>query len=258
MSRTRRRLEDRGKVSDGFLTEASKFVSRGFNDYIRGRLYRTINPTSGYNLKLQAKEFAKNDSIDYGDIDENKYGVKYIDFDTYTGAPGNLNVIDDIWANYLQIPINRRRFNTRLQKSKYGPNLGKENTAYYKLPLNEYEKELLIDDTNNLKLNSNKNSNILDHYNLAKHTVGRGFDEKGEYRSYYDKWDLNPFNGKYEGTKIPGLDKLGDASFGIGKPVNIYDRIYLDDYYGVKQPTHGVYLPEVTVRGKRSLKNRGK
>ena len=45
---------------------------------------------------------------------------------------------------------------------------------------------------------------------------------------------------------------------GIGKPVHIYDRIYLDDYYGVKQPTHGVYLPEITVRGKRSLKNRGK
>ena len=70
--------------------------------------------------------------------------------------------------------------------------------------------------------------------------------------SYYDKCDLDPFfYGQGE----------RDITMGIGKPVNIYDRIYLDDYYGVKQPTHATYLPEVTIYGKKkkgSTFNKGK
>jgi len=255
MPKSRRRLEDRGKVSDGFLTEASKLVSKGFKDYIKGRLYRTVNPYSDYDIKKHAKDFVENDSIDYPDRYEDENGNIYTEF-----GDGNsrVDIVDDIWANYLQIPVNQRRFNTRLQQSKYAPGIGRENVTYYKLPLDGYDKEWLINETNSLGINKNKVSDIFTHYNLADHTIGRGFDNRGEYRSYYDRFDLNPFNGKYEGTKIPGLDKLNDVSLGIGKPVNIYDRIYLDDYYGVKQPTHGVYLPEITVRGKRSLKNRGK
>lgn len=46
-------------------------------------------------------------------------------------------------------------------------------------------------------------------------------------------------------------------SNGIGKPVHIYDRIYLDDYYGVPKENrriepntyYGGYLPEITVIG---------
>ena len=255
MPRIRRRLEDRGKVSDGFLTEASKLVSKGFKDYIRNRLYRTISPITDYNLRENAKAFLEGRTIQYDDIEPDNKGRVFIEV-----GDGNmrLDVVDDIYGKYLQIPENERNFKTRVQPSKYKPTKGDKSETYYKLPLEDYEQEYLIDETNDLPINGNKLSYILGNYNLAHHTIGRGFDNKGEYRSYYDRFDLNPFNGKYNGTKIPVLDKLNDVSLGIGKPVNIYDRIYLDDYYGVPQTTHGVYLPEVTVRGKRSLKNRGK
>lgn len=72
---------------------------------------------------------------------------------------------------------------------------------------------------------------------LGRYTIGHNYDNKGEYVSYYDKWDLNPFSDAGE-----------DLSLGIGKPVNIYDRIYLDDYYGLPEEYRGsTYIPELTV-----------
>jgi hypothetical protein len=50
------------------------------------------------------------------------------------------------------------------------------------------------------------------------------------------------------------LNKLKDASFGIGKPVHIYDRIYMDDYYGSPVSTHATYLPEIIVNGVNKTK----
>ena len=39
---------------------------------------------------------------------------------------------------------------------------------------------------------------------------------------------------------------------GIGRPVNVYDRLYLDDYYGVRdEDSGGYYIPEITITGKR-------
>ena len=50
-----------------------------------------------------------------------------------------------------------------------------------------------------------------------------GNDENGKYISYYDKWDLNPYKGQYSSANISNID---DLSLGIGKPFEIYDRIY--------------------------------
>ena len=86
--------------------------------------------------------------------------------------------------------------------------------------------------------------------------LGRGYDEKGDYISYYDKFDLNPFTDKYYGTPIPFLKNMEDATFGIGKPVHLYDRLYLDDYYGVPH-TGSFYLPEVEVNGYKHGKDSG-
>lgn len=96
---------------------------------------------------------------------------------------------------------------------------------------------------------------------MGTSTVGRGIDNKGEYISYYDKWDINPLHGDYVLNDIqkthPVLSKFipdngEDAFRGITKPVSFYDRIYLDDYYGVKSELdpdeyYGGYLPEVIV-----------
>lgn len=217
--------------------------------FIREEAYKRIDPYKGYRIPDQLKDLSVKtkenlpDNIDDAEMD---------DLDVETA--------DEIWAEYLKIPKSRRRFpgSRTIVDSKYAPKNG--NVKKYKsLKLKESDKDLLVDYTDDLKIGQNKTSDIFANKNLGVHTIGRGVDPKrGEYRSYYDKWDLNPFNGKYGGINIPVINKAGDASLGVGNPVNIYDRLYLDDYYGVspKQTRpkpgdyYGGYLPEVVIQNK--------
>ena len=58
---------------------------------------------------------------------------------------------------------------------------------------------------------------------LGKFTISISNDENGKYISYYDKWDLNPYKGEYSAADISNIE---DLSLGIGKPFEIYNRIY--------------------------------
>ena len=173
--------------------------------------------------------------------------------------------MDGIWAEYLQIPQKDRKVfkGPKIRQSNYTPSKGgNSNTKYYALPLTEGAKAMTVGEGTDLRIGENKVTDSLEAYgntvyNLGDYTIGRGIDKRGDYISYYDVFDLNPFSEKYHGTNIPILNKLGDASFGIGKPVHIYDRIYLDDFYGVKEPTHATYLPEVTVYGENKKASGG-
>ena len=209
---------------------------------INKRLYRTISPLEAdYSLLPALQSFLSNK-----EHDDTRDGVNEV-------YP--VGTIDAIWAKYLQVPEKDRKYSDRLEKSSYRPSKGNNSDNYYKLPLQDYEKESLVDTTRELPLYKNKVSKLLNNYALGEHTVGRGYDNRGEYVSYFDVFDINPFNGKYRGINIPIVNKLDDI--GIGKPVRIYDRIYLDDYYGVKEPTHATYLPEITVTGKKKKKASG-
>ena len=71
---------------------------------------------------------------------------------------------------------------------------------------------------------------------LGEYTIGSGFDkDRGQYISVYDKWDLNPVSGVLNLPRAltKRFENLGDASGGFGNPISFYDRVYLDDYYGV-------------------------
>jgi len=59
---------------------------------------------------------------------------------------------------------------------------------------------------------------------MGRYTVSKGQDEKGLYISYYDKWDLKP--GGVFG------DKEAHEMAGVGKPFEIYGRIYYDPATG--------------------------
>jgi hypothetical protein len=80
---------------------------------------------------------------------------------------------------------------------------------------------------------------------LNTFTAGRGVDpNKGEYISIYDIWDYN--------TNVVGGGEDNIGKYIKGTPFEIYDRIYLDDYYGVDtSPDPGTYygrwLPEVNM-----------
>lgn len=79
---------------------------------------------------------------------------------------------------------------------------------------------------------------------LGNATVGYGNDNRGQYLSYYDKWDI-ALSGDSNSE-----DNFVSRLVG-GRPFDLYDRIYLDDYYGVSEPTHSTYLPEVIIKPKK-------
>lgn len=227
-------------------------------DKVRNRLYRTVNPYGNYDIPGSVSDFLSGeDWASHMYMQKGPDGKYYTD--TFEDVTSPIEVVDDIWANYLNIPEDKRRFKTRLEKSAYVPGMkGNPNLTYFKLPLADYDVDRLIEETDELPVGKNIISEDFSSYNLGEHTIGRGFDDNGEYRSYYDRWDLNPFNGKYGGVDVPFINSLSDTTMGIGKPVEIYDRIYMDDYYDMpKGQQKSLYLPEVTIYGgkRRSIRD---
>ena len=225
---------------DSSVSSANEFKKGGFKEKllnkVRRKLYDNVSPytyESVYDRTKRSLEDGANEEIqpikpnDDGSVDKPR---------------------DDIFAEYLSIPQEERHKNTgavKVIESNYAPSLGREGLSYKALDLSEIDKEALIIDA----LSHGDKSHVsgaLHHY-LGPHTVGLGQDERGQYVSYYDKWDLNPLYGenaeKTSGNRI--LDWWSrrrngeDVSLGIGKPVNFYDRIYLDDFYGVNRPQLG-------------------
>ena len=261
MTNPRRTLESRGKSTNYVTTGGAGYfpsldigdVKKTIKSSVRERAYNTISPYQDYSIMPKIKQFLSGKprpdyKEEFVDTDEEGNTVRL----TNEGY-NQTKVGDELWAQYLQIPESKRRYSIRLKQSKYKPSQGGENKTYYKLPLSNNDIDGMLHQMSWLPFGTRKNmsSHVLGGYGLAEHTIGRGYDDKGDYISYFDKFDLNPFSDKWAGAVIPGLKDKEDASFGVGKPVNIYDRIYLDDYYGVKEPTHSMYLPEVTITGKR-------
>ena len=215
-------------------------------DDARRRVYDHVTP-AGYELPISRITSAL---LDPRIVDSVKYR-------TLRGKMSNANVLrDDLWAQYLQIPHDKRHRRLfpkeykgstgELEKSDYAPSIGKEHQEWYRLKnLNDDDKQRIVNVARNLNIGQNKQTRVLSQF-LGPHTIGRGYDDRGEYASYYDLWDLAPI-----GFVGP------DQSMGFGKPVPVYDRIYLDDYYGVSEPTHSTWLPEVNVYGGK-LKQSGK
>lgn len=188
--------------------------------------------------------------------------------------------MDDLFAEYLQIPAEQRRYffgRNYLDDSPYKPGISKDNVNYKRIVngyssghsgLHPSDEEKLVNAamkgeyTNDIDaysakkgwektsvnhgpvgLNESVVSNVLKDYGLGTHTISRGHDNKGEYISYYDLWDMAPSRSA-AGNR--------DESMGIGKPVHVYDRIYLDDFYGVpNEDSGGSYIPEIVITGKR-------
>lgn len=150
---------------------------------------------------------------------------------------------EDAWRIYLGKPQTKNTFGI----SNYIPSIGKEtNINYYSLP--KSFKEELFNLYNNKKIKEGVNSefafeNVLGENAsrarvLGNFTVNKGKDDKGEYISYYDKYDLNP-DLPIVGEFFGGLDNF------VGKPFEIYDRIYIDPKTGkpITEKAEGGYFP---------------
>ncbi len=132
---------------------------------------------------------------------------------------------EDGWNIYLGRP----QINNTFSISKYQPSKAKDkNIQYYSLP-NTFKEELLKRYNQGYVKEGVNDEIIFDHVFgegasqgrvLGQFTVSKGKDDKGEYISYYDKYDLSPNIPIIGNTK---LDKI------VGKPFEIYDRIYLNN-----------------------------
>ena len=259
--------------TNNLVSSLSETTAKGFFNTIKRRLYDNIFPYN-YGNDVQGTIGRIIDSVwknkqEALPSDEYSYDV----------------VRDDIFAEYLGIPSNRRHDITDIMSndandkkhlvipSEYKPAKQTDSNVEYKT-INKITDQDILKATNynydadyipRRPLEFNENRTVrgggLEKY-FGTYTVGRGVDPtKGEYRSFYDLWDLNPFYGKngHDPDNIieKTLNKISgnaDASLGIGKPIEFYDRVYLDDFYGVNsQPKkgdyYGGYLPEIEIFG---------
>lgn len=251
-------------------------------DPIRQKLYRHIYP-SGYQDAfqrivgaLQGKDDVLHTTIlDDGSVNaEIQNPIKQY-LQTGAFADEQMKYRDDIFATYLGIPQSKRRdFPGRvpLISSQYRPTKNSKgiNTPYYTFPNQHMPWDNIIKEAQGVGVIHMLDNNVTDdtyaryplmtnqnttvgsgslYDALGEYTVGLGYDpNKGQYVSMYDLWDLSPFGkGDSEALRQKNAGKA-DTSFGIGTPVQIYDRMYLDDYYGLTgNKRGGYYLPEVTV-----------
>ena len=225
-------------------------------DTVRKRLYDRVVPASYDDAYFRFKNAINKNSPVYNG-DKNFYA--------YVNR-------DDIWANYLQIPESKRRndydgMKHKVINSKYSPTIGSQGDyktltdmeRFYPHIIREAKNKSITETTEEggrieehdpLNFGQSKVSKILGNF-FGPHLVSRGLDPKrGEYISFYDKWDLSPI----------GEANTSDESRGIGKPIEFYDRIYLDDYYDIPEEYrkslenayYAGYLPEVEITGVRN------
>ena len=149
---------------------------------------------------------------------------------------------DAAWALYLGKPQPSKQF----QVSPFAPSKSKESGVEY-LRLNNFLPRVIsylsvpagLSPSGMLKqlvgqLNGAPGHKMLatdgalGQFTLGQFTVASGHDEVGPYLSYYDKWDL----AVYEASKV-------------GKPFEIYDRMYYD-------PKTYTPIPEAEVLAKKA------
>ena len=206
------------KYALGFLT------ARPLREALRRRLYESVTPIA-YDPLHAAKEFAagkrlpfkwNNYTTSYEEIDEHPMFMDPVRGRNPLGEKIK-TTSDDAW-NYL---LNReQKFNTlRPSKNKPSINTGEDiETMSFVDDRDIFEeaKMLGIFDKNigdTLKVSdSSAGGFTLDNYTLSK-----GRDSRGNYISYYDRYDINP---KLFGMGIPVSHMVGKGEY------DLYGRMY--------------------------------
>jgi len=115
--------------------------------------------------------------------------------------------------------------NNSIQVSKYKPTKSKDpNAIYYNSPSTENRLKRLIKD-------KHIKTGVVNHGpTLGSYTINRGVDKDGrEYFSYYDVWDLNPFEAPpYYGGSLDKIATKAQEVIGV-KPAEVYGRVYVDE-----------------------------
>lgn len=160
------------------------------------------------NPKTPNRDFLMNKSV----VMRNPIYAKYLGLKDYYNGYSMVNTDDN------------------LEISNYFPTIGNQGNVYYKSPteLDSFYSpfsDTILARAFKTRDNTGKNTFVSPDYDevMGHYTTSFGKDKKGKYISYYDIWDLNPF----EGSPIENGD-IGER-YGIGKPVHLYNRKYYTD-----------------------------
>lgn len=179
---------------------------------------------------------------------------KLIDLNDYFFGNGNANGAKDAFNLYLGFPQKNDSFGI----SEYSPSVreGDESDYFYNHretdeainnmikfgnllgSANRWNRKSdLVEDINKTNADPNR---VFTNSALGTYKIDHGEDSEGKYISYYDSWDLNPYRGEWTNSKNRVLEKMvgdkEDISAGVGKPFEIYNRIYYreNEDYGNK------------------------
>lgn len=134
----------------------------------------------------------------------------------------------------LQLLANKKQQYNSVPDAEYTPSNAKnKNTKYYKSPYTEEQLNAYINSHWIAKpILSKEDLPKLRSATLGNMMLDYGTDEKGNYISYYDKWDLNPIPQ----TGINWIDKTVDKvvtgvpnALGITNTPEVYGRVYLPE-----------------------------
>ena len=174
----------------------------------RKKIYNSINPTGYPDAEIfpGIKRYITGELVPEEDIIDDRKGW----------TPNQ-----DSWAFFMGLP----QINNTVTESKYKPSISKnENSKYYTIR-NAYPNfnEIVIKDASNALNSDNTKSGVTSSFTpLENVKYSKGKDERGDFYSIYDIYDFSiPFENK------------------IGKPYDIYDRVYYKDYGdGNKKPMY--------------------
>lgn len=165
-------------------------------NFIEKRLEKNIYPYSYDNLISRTFNAVVRNKPEEGLNREDLYTTRKDAFNLYNGKP--------------------QKYNT-FSVSSYKPSVQKNsNSIYYSINNRDemFDKVSgsLSDYFNNNKITKGRKIVQEDKINevMGKYTMSSGSDQRGDYVSYYDLWDLSPAN--------------------FGKPFEVYDRFYYRNY----------------------------
>ena len=205
-------------------------------NYVKNKIVKNIQPYSYNNPLTRIK-----DAVLYPSKWDNIARENDVSADSESGGDTNKERRD-----LLSMMMLDKQQHNSIPISKYKPTNSKnKNSVYYSSPTTESNirsrikeqgiENVLSEFTPNKKgvptwqgygeadlggSQTTRNRNVLGTY-----TMNQGEDEEGKYLSYYDKWDLNPFEDK---NKVLDAVATG-AQYAAGiKPKEVYGRIYYE------------------------------
>jgi hypothetical protein len=198
---------------------APKFQPKGLFKGVRKRIAENINPYS----------YARAPSR----VMKALLGIKESE-DTWEGD--NLTERQALFDIAMGQPVRDKAIGA-LTVSEYQPSNSSDPSAvYFRSPVTEDEIKYMYKNVEDVKTRlggslqvGDVGSKALEYSDtLGDYTISIGEDEKGKYISYYDLWDLDPFQHR------PFMKRFGDeaeqlqSAIGITSP-EVYGRLYFQE-----------------------------